>query len=533
MPSFTTQTNLPAADRQFIEFLEAMADSFGVVERTAFAAINQGQKIDAAFENKLQQTYGFSSQDVRNAINRAEGNYKSQKELVDNYIKETRDAITAIKAAIKKLEKKVTILRKQGKKDPGKLKGIPSLEFKIHHKRRKLAQKEARLYELELTEKTGQFSVTFGSKKLFKAQYNLHENGYKNHEEWLEDWRQQRSNHIFYVGTNRFASGNLLCRLTQSGQLTITVPPCLQEQFATSVTCAGVLFRYGQEYINAALSPKRFENTNKKTGKVSCRTGTVAPLTHLLIKKDGQWYIHTTVQLPEVPYQSHRRNGVLAVDLNPTSADWAVCDSSGNLKANGTLRINIQEKSKDATKDTIGKLCAELVRMAESFGVPICIEKLDFSKKKASLGERSPKYARMLSNFAYSSFARMLEARCQKFGIQKLCVNPAYSSVQGLTKYMAMYGLNSGSAAALVLARRALKKSERLPRALHVTLKKPVDSFRHVWSAWSAVARVLDTVGRRNRHLFYTQRGGAHSLLEGNLASLRGGGEGLSASSSG
>ena len=277
MPSFTTQTSLPAADTQFIDFLEAMAAKFGVVERTTFAAINQGQKIDAAFENNFQQNYGFSSQDIRNAITKAEGNYKSQKELTSAYVKQTRDTITTIKASIKKLQNQVALLKKQGKKVPDKLKGIPNLEFKIHHKKRLLAQKEARLKELEATEKSGQFSVVFGSKKLFKSQYNLQENGYKTHEEWLEDWRQQRDNHIFYVGTNRFASGNLLCRLTPEGQLTITVPPCLQEQFGTHVTCNGVLFRYGQEYINAALTPKRFENTNKKTGKISYRWGTVAP----------------------------------------------------------------------------------------------------------------------------------------------------------------------------------------------------------------------------------------------------------------
>lgn len=520
MPSFTTQTNLPATGTQFIEFLEAMAAKFGVVERTTFAAINRGQKVDAALENKLQQTHGLSSQDVRNAITRAEGIYKSQKELVGDYVKQTKNVITAIKTAIKKLQKKVAVLQKQGKKQPEKLKGIPSLEFKIHHKKRKLAQKEARLKELEATEKSGRFSVSFGSLKLFKAQHNLHENGYRNHKEWLEDWRQQRSNHIFYVGTNRFASGNLLCRLTPEGQLTITVPPCLQEQFGSHVTCTGVLFRYGQEYLNAALTSKRFENTNKKTGKVTYRLGTVAPLTHLLIKKNGQWYIHTTVELPEVPYQSHRENGVLAVDLNPTSADWAVCDAEGNLKASGSLRLNIQDKSRDATKDGLGKLCAELVRLAESFEVPISIEKLDFTKKKVSLGECSPKYARMLSNFAYSSFSRMLETRCQKFGIQLIKVDPAYSSVQGVTKFMAMYGLNSGSAAALVLARRALRKSERLPRALQVALRRPVDSFKHVWRAWSEVAKVLNTRGRKNRHVFYTQKEGANSLMQVTLRSL-------------
>ncbi len=551
MPSFTTQTNLPAADTQFIEFLEAMAVKFGVVERTSFAAINQGQKVDTAFENELQQSSGFSSQDVRNAITKADANYKSQKELVGNYIKETSNAITAIKAAIKKLEKKVSILQKQGRKNQDLLKGIPSLEFKLHQKKRNLHNKVARLKELKATERSGHFSVTFGSKKLFRAQYNLDENGYRNHEEWLEDWRYHRSNHIFYVGANRFASGNLLCRLTSEGQLTITVPPCLQSQFGTHVTCTSVLFRYGQEYINAALTTKRFENTNKKTGKVSCRIGTVAPLTHLLIKKDDQWYIHTTVELPEVPYQSHRKNGVLGVDLNPASADWAVCDTEGNLKASGTLRLNIQDKSREATKDALGKLCAELVRLAESFEVPISIEKLDFTKKKASLGECSAKYSRMLSNFAYSSFTQMLEARCQKFGIQLIKVDPAYSSVQGLTKFVAMYGLNSGTAAALVLARRALRKSERLPRVLHVTLKKPVDSFRHVWGAWSVVARVLDSCGGetalqegfppqatanpkgRARHRFYTQRGEANSLLEVTLASLRAGKQGSATSKSG
>ncbi len=79
-----------------------------------------------------------------------------------------------------------------------------------------------------------------------------------------------------------------------------------------------------------------------------------------------------------------------------------------------------------------------LVRLAESFGVPICIEKLDFAKKKASLGEKSSRYARMLSNFAYSTFAKMLLARCQKFGIELIKVESAFSSVQGLTKFMAI-----------------------------------------------------------------------------------------------
>ena len=532
MPNFTAQTKIPSDATQLLAFLDTYAQEFGAVERILFSAINKGEKI-SSFEKILQLERRLSSQDVRNALTRAEGLHKSQKELTGNYIKDCKNAIYSIKDSIKKYEKQIKLLKKQGKKDPSKLKGIPSLEQAIHQKRRKLARKESRLLRLERVQKSGRFSVCFGSKKLFKAQHNLGENGYKSHQEWLKNWRSARCNHVFYEGSKRFNSGNLLCRLTTDGQLTITVPPCLQESFGSHVSCNDVFFRYGQEYINHALTPKRYENVNQKTGKSSSRIGTVAPLTHHFIKKDEQWYLHTTVELPEVPHQSRRHNGMLGIDLNPNSVDWSVCDAAGSLRAAGSLKLNIQDKSTLATEDAIGKVCAELVRIAESFGTPIVIEKLDFSDKKASLTERSTKYARMLSNFAYSTFDKMLESRCYKFGIETIRVNPSYSSLQGLTKFMSIYGLNSGTAAALVLARRALKKSERLPRALHVTLKRPVDSFRHVWSAWSAAARVLNTVGGRNRHLFYTQRGGANSLLEVTLVSLRADKQGKSTSNSG
>lgn len=513
-------------------FLDAYSPEFGQVERTLFAAMNRGEKL-SELEKILQAERRLSSQDVRNALTRAEANYKSQKKLIDSRLRECQDAIKSIKDSIQKITLQIKALQKLGKKHSSKLAGISKLRQKIHQKKRKLAIKEAAYKRLELLKESGKFSVCFGSKKLFKAQYTREENGYKSHQEWLEDWQHQRSNHIFYEGSKRFGGGNLLCRLTSEGNLTITVPPCLQETFGQYVSCQGISFRYGQEYINAALQPKRYENVSKKTGKSSTRLGTIAPLSHQFIKKDGEWYIHTTVELPEVPYQSHRRNGVLGVDFNPNSVDWAVCDREGNLKAHGRLRLDIQDKPSDATRVAIGKLCAQLVRLAISMKCLISIEKLDFLDKKAQLGEKSAKYARMLSNFAYSCFAHMLERRCLKYGIELIRINPAYSSLQGLTKFMSMYGLNSGTAAALVLARRALRKSERLPRGLQNALKKPVDSFRHVWGAWSQVARLLNTKGGRNRHLFYSQRGEANSLLEVNLATLRGSGEGIATSSSG
>lgn len=91
----------------------------------------------------------------------------------------------------------------------------------------------------------------------------------------------------------------------------------------------------------------------------------------------------------------------------------------------------------------------------------------------------------MLSEFFYSKFRETMQSRCAKRGIQLIQVNPAYSSVIGMCKFMGRMGLNSGTAAAFVLARRALKFSERLPKCL----ARPEDGVKHCWSAWNRVAR--------------------------------------------
>ncbi|MBW4668973.1 MAG: hypothetical protein KME60_16500 [Cyanomargarita calcarea GSE-NOS-MK-12-04C] len=61
------------------------------------------------------------------------------------------------------------------------------------------------------------------------------------------------------------------------------------------------------------------------------------------------------------------------------------------------------------------------------------IEHLDFRQKKAALKERSTKYARMLSNFAYSKFTQLIETRCCRQGVELNRVDAAYTSVIGVT----------------------------------------------------------------------------------------------------
>jgi len=159
-------------------------------------------------------------------------------------------------------------------------------------------------------------------------------------------------------------------------------------------------------------------------------------------------------------------------------------------------------KSQHQAKAIIGEASALAVAWAKAKHKPIAIERLDFSQKKATLKESShPKYARMLSSFAYQTIRYTIQSRAYREGVGIIEVNPAYTSVIGRVKYARSYGLSIHRAAAVCIARRSQGASERLPRYLdkipdgkcgHVALSPPVRKRnKHVWSQWSEVRKSL------------------------------------------
>ncbi len=114
------------------------------------------------------------------------------------------------------------------------------------------------------------------------------------------------------------------------------------------------------------------------------------------------------------------------------------------------------------------------------------------------MSEESKVYNAMLSNLSTGLFRTALESRCRRFGVQLIKVNPAFTSVIGLINYMAKYGLNSGTAAALVIGRRAMGLSENIPQCL----LRPEDVSKHSWSSWRRVARYIKQHQLRRTQLF-------------------------------
>jgi IS605 OrfB family transposase len=307
------------------------------------------------------------------------------------------------------------------------------------------------------------------------------------------------------VGSTNYASGNSTVRYNpESGQLTITVTPTLQSRFGKSVTLEGIDFKYHKEALLKAISPVKKTSTRKgKNGVITptSRNGSAGAVTYNFQFQGERLYVNATVDAIEREKHSSFANGALGVDFNPGSIDWAIGDKHGNLKRHGSIKINVQDKRSNQTQDIIGKAVAQIVRVATSQAVPVVIEDLDFTKKKASLREKGKKYARMLSNMAYSQFMQRLEARCSRQGVERVLVDAAYTSVIGVTKYMAMYGLNSGCAAALVVARRGQGRTEKLPASHARFFKRPEDCLKY--RAWGNLSRKINLCGGYNRHRWY------------------------------
>ena len=227
------------------------------------------------------------------------------------------------------------------------------------------------------------------------------------------------------------------------------------------------------------------------------------------------WRVFAATQMMDVAVVTDQRRGAVGVDLNADHLAVCETDASGNPVHSFSVPLVTYGKSAHQAEAVIGDAVASVVDYAREAGKPIVIEKLDFRQKKATLEGESRKYSRMLSSFSYGKIKACFVSGGHRQGVEVHQVNPAFSSVIGRVKFMERYGLSVHQAAALVLARRLLGYSERIPRrwvcpigngvcvAFTVPVRKRV---KHVWTYWGAIWGQLRTalaaqhrLGRRRR----------------------------------
>ena len=376
----------------------------------------------------------------------------------------------------------------------------------VHHKKRRLGSLRSRLLALEADIESERVRLCFGSKKLWGKQHHLEQNGYASHGDWLKTWRESRSDEFFVLGSRDETGGCQLCvaTVTDDGTLTLRLrlPDCLAPQHGKYLTIRGVHFNHGHEHILAALeSSAEFARYRRNHGEKAARETELGQAISYRFKRDRKgWRVFATTDMMEVPVVTDRSRGAIGVDLNADHLAVCETDASGNYVHAFSVPLVTYGKSHHQAEAIIGDAVATVVAYAREAGKPIVIEKLDFRQKKAALEGESRRYSRMLSSFSYGKIQAYFLSRGYREGVEVHQVNPAFSSVIGRVKFMERYGLSVHQAAALVLARRLLGCSERIPRrracpvgnGVHIAFTVPARKrVKHVWTYWGAISGQL------------------------------------------
>ncbi len=462
---------------EYYPLLDVLGERYESIRRTGLNDMQKGiseKEIEKSYQSRFNLQWAWADS-IATEVKQTYSQLTTAKKLNISRIKEQ------IKKKIQKASaifKAITKVKNPTYKQRNQLYGLKSKIFKIQSLKDELKQLES----------TDRLHICFGSKKLFNAQYHLEENGYTNHEEWLADWKKKRGGRFYCVGKSTVGGGTMI-----------------------------KIFHVAKDDFKAVVTLPRFMNSEYgKTLEISfqlpecrrCRKSSLLyalqqqkPITVQIFRrehKSDQWYIHLTTYVPSVPITTSFDNGCIGVDFNKNSVEWAYILADGNIKYQGKIPFQWKGFSSGQRQAMMRNLVVKLTDMAFNYQCPIAIESLDFSKKKASMSEASKAYNSMLSNLSTLMFREALISRCQRFGIGLHLVNPAFTSVIGMIKFMPRYGLNSGTAAAMTIARRAMGYSERAP----VCLVRPEDQPRHPWTTWNRVARYLKSNKVRRSKLF-------------------------------
>ena len=466
--------------------LAAYAELYGRVQRKLFADFSAGE-LPASLKKVYLQRYGIPARMFNGLRVSLEGKVSSVRETMalrrDN-----------LQRRIARAEREVDKAVERGRLN------------KVHHKRRRLANLRHRLSALEADISAGRVRLCFGSKRLWRRQHDLEVNGYGSHEEWLSDWRDSRSDEFFVLGSRDETAGCQLCvaNVADDGALTLRLrmPDSLAERHGKYLLIENVRFAYGHDQVLAALqSNAEYPGYQRQHGEKEARSTNLGQAISYRFKRDGRgWRVFVSTNMMDVAVLTDRRCGAIGVDLNADHLAVAETDASGNCPNAWRVPLVTYGKSAHQAEALIGDAVASVVAYAKDVGKPIVIERLDFRQKRAALEGQSRRYSRMLSSFSYGKVKAYFISRGYSEGVEVHQVNPAYSSVIGRVKFMERYGLSVHQAAALVLARRLLGCSERIPRrrvapvgnGVHVAFTVPARKrVKHVWTYWGAISGQL------------------------------------------
>lgn len=420
-------------NKELIEYVEIARHAYAQAVRETFYVIKNSEEFNkSSFNTYLQDSYGIAKRTANSIISDAQG-YTNKLSGLKGYEKtQLEHKINYLESnLIPKLEKKRddnSAMLRLG--FPVSLVSQRNLRRKIVAKKQKLNHLKQKLANLTYQIETSSFKLCFGTKRLLQRDYTA--------------FVEHRDSQISFVGAKCEPSCNQQFQLrynSKDNQFELK----LRKDFGSFKDLKGsdrfvfgkIYFRHHKEKIVRILK--------EKTSLLSFK----------IIKRNNRYYLYCTfeVQLDSEEFLTRSTYGTIGLDFNKGFITLSEINQHGHLVQ--TQFLPYRFKSGNKTKTDLQQIVAKVVNLSLSTGKDLCIENLNFNKKKAQTeAKQSKKYNAMLHSLAYSQFVDLVETIAYRNKVFIRKVNPAWTSWLAKQKYCPQMKLNVHVGASFVIARR-------------------------------------------------------------------------------
>ena len=421
--------------------------------RSAFSRINRGERNIAQLTKDLQAEYGLKSRAANSIVRDANARHKAGLALAKTQVKDLQCALRRKKARFTKLKKTVQAASKHaGTLNEKDLASYRRQKADLWSLGQRITKLEARLNRRKKNIANKHVKLCFGSRKLFKAQYSLKENGLADHAEWKEMFVKNRDRMMYLCGKNDEKNGNQLCHLIrmEDGTWQISVLAVLKARQGVDKPTAGpvkITHTSALDLLNKTFDG--FEADQPTRQAISVR----------ILKRKNGYYVQFYLTLPKQKgWNTSSFHGVIGLDFNADHIALCETDRDGNFIYARKIDLPGLGRKKHNYNQGVSNMMAavkEIVGEARSKGKDIVIEDLDFSSRKSDF-QKNKTYNRMLSQLAYGQYTQALKRRCFKDNVDLKIVDPAYTSKEARETICKELGINVHLGAACMIARRGL-----------------------------------------------------------------------------
>ena len=446
----------------FKEYFDAFIPFEEQIKRTVWQKITRdGIRDKKVLVPIVMREFSVSKRTANSIVIEVKGRFNALKELTREQIRETKQKVTKLEKKIKSLKNRLKRFDEILTKRPltkAEHKEFKSLKSRLYQRQNRLNRLYQKIDQLEKRVKTGNLKLCFGSRKLFKAQYYLKENGFNTHHQWLKAFRANRDKNVFYTGSKEERGANQQFQVSYDNKTdTFSFKIRKEYQFMKDesdkyLTLEGIHFNHLRDYFKKAAIEARF-------GK-----GDI-PLTYRIKKRGRKYYLQAIFRLERSQISTKvESRASIGLDLNSGWIALAEINEDGNLV--GTERFDITGSKSGQRKDSLFKTIKKISQEAKEKGKTIVAEELKFTSTKAKMvsaySKSGKEYNRMLSNFEYKRYREALISRCYKDGVRLIFVDPRNTTKIGKQKYAKKRSLNGHHAAAFVIARKGSGFKDRL-----------------------------------------------------------------------